>query len=73
MTSFAREEREQDEREWEDNVRAGLACRTFEELHDLQLGYAETCEVCRRLAVQLAAARVMHELESEPPEQEPNP
>ena len=50
MTSFAREERKQDEREWEDNVRAGLACRTFEELHDLRLTFAETCEVCRRLA-----------------------
>ena len=67
MTSFAREEREQDEREWEDNVRAGLACRTFEELHDLRLSFAETCEVCRRLAAQRVVDRII------PPEQEPEP
>jgi len=61
MTSFAREERKQDEREWEDNVRAGLACRTFEELHDLRLSFAETCEVCRRLAVAVAAKTALYE------------
>ena len=51
MSGYRQEEDELAEREFEDEIRAGLAARTFDELHELRLSASALAEVLRRCAL----------------------
>lgn len=57
MTSFSAEERELEERDYEDEVQAACRARSFDELHDLQVSASALAEAIRRRAVAERADR----------------